>query len=128
MAEKKVPFGHQGFQQRMRAIPFRINSAAENVAMNQGMADVAKVAVDGWISSPGHCKNLLAKHTYCAIGVYCNSVSNKWYLTQLVRCMKLVHTQTALFSLLHRGKGENVWVLYFNNRHNVVLLISFTVQ
>jgi len=47
------------------------------------MSSVAKVAVDGWIQSPGHRKNLLhAQMVYCGIGVYQNS-AGAWYLTQL---------------------------------------------
>lgn len=84
MGDGKVPFGHQGFDGRMRQYPFRARSAAENVAMNYGVADVAKVAVDGWIQSPGHRKNLLSKTQWCGIGVYQNS-SGHWYLTQLVK-------------------------------------------
>lgn len=43
MGDKKVPFGHQGFDGRVKKYPFSVKTAAENVAMNQGMADVAKV-------------------------------------------------------------------------------------
>jgi len=82
MGDGKVPFGHAGFNERVRQYPFHAISAAENVAMNYGMSTVAKVAVDGWIDSPGHRKNLLANHNYCGIGVYQNS-RGAWYLTQL---------------------------------------------
>lgn len=47
-----------------------------------GVSEVAKVAVNGWIESPGHCKNLLGNFTYCGIGVYMNH-EGKYYLTQL---------------------------------------------
>ncbi len=83
MGDGKVPFGHQGFNERVKQYPFSVRGAAENVAMSQGMRDVAKVAVDGWIQSPGHRKNLLAPSMeYCGIGVYKNS-QGAWYLTQL---------------------------------------------
>ena len=82
MAEGKVPFGHQGFKERVRAYPFAHSTAAENVAMNSGTVDVARVSVDGWISSPGHCKNLLGDFDYCGIGVYRNA-KDQFYLTQL---------------------------------------------
>lgn len=82
MGDGKVLFGHQGFDDRVRQYPFRSKSAAENVAMNQGVAEIARVAVDGWIQSPGHRKNLLSKMTWCGIGVYQNS-KGAWYLTQL---------------------------------------------
>lgn len=55
MAEGRVKFGHDGFQQRVAAFPFAYSSAAENVAYNQGLpyTSVARVAVDGWINSAG---------------------------------------------------------------------------
>jgi uncharacterized protein YkwD len=41
-----------------------------------------RTAVNGWIDSPGHRKNLLARHTHCGIGVYCND-AGAYYSTQL---------------------------------------------
>jgi uncharacterized protein YkwD len=52
MGEGKVPFGHQGFKERVSKFPLRYQSAAENVAMNNGTVEIARVAVDGWIDSP----------------------------------------------------------------------------
>lgn len=83
MGNGRVPFGHQGFNNRFRAFPFPFTrGGAENVAMNAGLADVAKVAVDGWINSPGHRKNMLGNFNYSGIGVVRNS-QGAWYLTQL---------------------------------------------
>ena len=82
MGDKRVKFGHDGFNARMRAMPFEITSFAENVAMSSGMRDVAGVAVNGWIESAGHRKNLLSRSSMCAIGVYQNK-QGAWYLTQL---------------------------------------------
>jgi hypothetical protein len=39
MAEGKVPFGHDEFQNRMNKVPFFVRSFSENVAFNLGMAD-----------------------------------------------------------------------------------------
>jgi uncharacterized protein YkwD len=41
MASGKVPFGHQGFQQRVTAVAIPYSSAAENVAYNQGYSEEA---------------------------------------------------------------------------------------
>jgi len=82
MGDGKVPFGHAGFDQRVRQYPMSYRSAAENVAMSSGLPEVARVAVNGWIDSPGHRKNLLSNSIYCGIGVYQNS-KGAWYLTQL---------------------------------------------
>jgi len=82
MGDGKAKFSHDGFHDRVAKYPFPSRSAAENLAMNHGLENVAKVAVDGWIDSPGHRKNLLSNHNYCGIGVYRNS-SGAFYLTQL---------------------------------------------
>eukprot|EP01112_Ceratiomyxa_fruticulosa_P011592 TRINITY_DN3156_c0_g3_i2.p1 TRINITY_DN3156_c0_g3~~TRINITY_DN3156_c0_g3_i2.p1 ORF type:complete len:395 (-),score=77.37 TRINITY_DN3156_c0_g3_i2:140-1324(-) len=82
MAEGVVPFGHQGFDKRVASYPFSHRSAAENVAMNRGFGDVARIAVDGWIQSPGHRKNLLSRSIHCTIGVH-QADNGAWYLTQL---------------------------------------------
>jgi uncharacterized protein YkwD len=57
MASGAAPFSHDGFDARTRRFPSH-RTAGENLAMNKGMADVARAAVDGWIKSPGHRKNL----------------------------------------------------------------------
>ena len=70
MADGKVPFGHQGFNDRMRKVPFYVQSFSENVAYNMGCADPVETAVRGWINSPGHRKNMLGRNTICGIAVY----------------------------------------------------------
>lgn len=82
MAEHKVAFGHDGFQERIRQYPMAHRSAAENVAMSRGLSDVAQTAVNGWINSPGHRKNLVSRSEYCGIGCY-EGADGSWYLTQL---------------------------------------------
>jgi len=81
MAEGRVPFGHQGFTGRMKRMPGIVRGAAENVAWNTGGDDVAKIAVDGWIDSPGHRRNMLGNYDECGIGVY--EHNGRFYLTQL---------------------------------------------
>lgn len=39
MAEGKVPFGHDGFQDRMRKVTFYVRSFSENVAYNHNVGD-----------------------------------------------------------------------------------------
>ena len=82
MGDGKVPFSHTGFDERVKCYPFSYRAAAENLAMSHGLRGVAKVAVNGWIDSPGHRKNLLSDQTFCGIGVYRN-VAGAYYLTQL---------------------------------------------
>eukprot|EP01016_Furgasonia_blochmanni_P040768 TRINITY_DN5225_c0_g1_i1.p2 TRINITY_DN5225_c0_g1~~TRINITY_DN5225_c0_g1_i1.p2 ORF type:complete len:219 (+),score=52.14 TRINITY_DN5225_c0_g1_i1:94-657(+) len=83
MADRKVPFGHQGFNDRFRQVKFGKKSMCENVAYMNGYSDVAKVAVDGWINSPGHRKNLLSDSNVCGIACY-RREDGTWYLTQLL--------------------------------------------
>lgn len=84
MAMKIVPFGHDGAKERFAAYPFRSSSAAENVAWSSGMpfADLARTHVQGWIDSPGHRKNMLAHHNWCAVAIFKNP-QGAYYSTQL---------------------------------------------
>ena len=84
MGEKIVPFGHKGFNERVNQFPFFYTLACENVYMCKGFInyDIATLAVNGWINSPGHRKNLLSNSTHCAIANYINK-SGAFYLTQM---------------------------------------------
>lgn len=82
MASGEAPFSHDGFHARVQAFPISHRSAAENLALNQGVSDVAQAAVDGWIKSPGHEKNLRGAFNFCGIGT-ARSANGTFYLTQL---------------------------------------------
>ena len=84
MGDKKVPFGHKGFNNRIRQFPFHFSKAFENVFMGDGYSqyDIAQEGVDGWINSPGHRRNLLSDSTHCAIATYRNA-NGAFYLTQM---------------------------------------------
>jgi uncharacterized protein YkwD len=82
MASGAMPFSHDGFDQRVRAYPVPYRSAGENLALNKGVAEVAKSAVDGWIKSPGHEKNLRGAFNLCGIGA-ARASNGTFYLTQL---------------------------------------------
>ena len=60
MADEIVPIGHDGFAERERMVQFFHRSFAENVAYNHNCGDPVEMAVNGWINSPGHRKNLLS--------------------------------------------------------------------
>jgi uncharacterized protein YkwD len=70
MATKRVPFSHDGFEERVRNIAGKlgtIRSSAENVAYGDQSAEEV---VQGWIKSAGHRKNIEgAKYTITGIGV-----------------------------------------------------------
>ncbi|MEH2437052.1 MAG: CAP domain-containing protein [Nostoc sp.] len=82
MANGKVPFGHTGFSERIKAIGIRYSSAGENVAYNQGYSDPAKTAVEGWLKSPGHLANIRGNFNKTGIGVASNS-RGEIYFTQI---------------------------------------------
>lgn len=82
MANGKVPFSHNGFEQRVTAIPLRYNNASENVAVNRGYSNPASQAVTGWLESPGHLKNIQGNFNLTGIGVAANK-KGEVYLTQI---------------------------------------------
>jgi uncharacterized protein YkwD len=84
MSKGTVPFGHQGFQQRIQAIArvIPLMAAAENVAYNSGYNDPATVAVQGWLKSPGHKINIEGNYNLTGIGV-AKSRTGAYYFTQI---------------------------------------------
>jgi uncharacterized protein YkwD len=82
MASGRVPFGHTGFSQRIKAIGISYASAGENVAYNMGATDPATRAVQGWLKSPGHLANIRGNFNKTGIGVATNS-AGKVYFTQI---------------------------------------------
>ncbi len=84
MGEGVVPFGHKGFNERIKQFNFIYYRACENVFMCQGYSqyNIAENAVKGWINSYGHRQNLLSDTSHCAIATYKNNYG-EFYLTQL---------------------------------------------
>ena len=84
MANGAVPFGHDGFEQRVqalaKAIPYK--AAAENVADNQGYNDPATQAVQGWLKSDGHRRNIEGQYNLTGIGIALNA-NGEYYFTQI---------------------------------------------
>ncbi len=69
MASGKTSFGHDGFDKRVKKVEKNLGtgSVAENVFMASYEAD-GNEAVEEWIDSPGHRKNLLNK-SYKRVGL-----------------------------------------------------------
>ena len=82
MAKGKVPFGHTGFSQRVKAVGIPYSLAGENVAYNQGYGDPATVAFEGWLKSPGHLATIRGNYNKTGIGVVSNS-RGEIYFTQI---------------------------------------------
>ena len=75
---------HDGFQERVGAIAQTLTyrGAGENVASNQGYADPATQAVQGWLNSPGHRQNIEGNFDATGIGV-AQAADGTYYLTQI---------------------------------------------
>ncbi|MGB7709404.1 MAG: CAP domain-containing protein [Microcoleus sp.] len=82
MASGKVKFSHDGFDGRVKAITIPYQSVAENVAYNMGYSDPVRNAVDGWIKSDGHRKNMEGQFNLTGIGIAKNA-KGEYYFTQL---------------------------------------------
>ena len=84
MANKQVLFSHNGFEQRVERIGSTISyrSAAENVAFNQGHSDPATQAVQGWLGSSGHLKNIEGQFDLTGIGASKNN-AGEYFFTQI---------------------------------------------
>jgi uncharacterized protein YkwD len=82
MASGKVKFSHDGFDGRAKAIAIPYQSVAENVAYNMGFSDPVRNAVDGWIKSDGHRKNMEGQFNLTGIGIAKNA-KGEYYFTQL---------------------------------------------
>lgn len=84
MANGKVPFGHNGFSERVKVISTMIpySAAAENVAYNKGYSDPATKAVEGWLNSTGHRQNIEGNYNLTGIGVALNA-KGEYYFTQI---------------------------------------------
>ncbi len=82
MANGKVSFSHDGFEGRAKAITIPYKSVAENLAYNFGYSDPVRNAVEGWIKSDGHRKNMEGQFNVTGIGVAKNA-KGEYYFTQL---------------------------------------------
>jgi uncharacterized protein YkwD len=85
MADGEVDFGHDGFGDRvdqMKALIARFGGAGENVLFTSQLNDVAPRAVQMWLHSPHHLRNIRGDYNLSAIGVW-QAKSGALYFTQL---------------------------------------------
>lgn len=84
MAKGEVKFSHDGSRQRFQAvgqkIPYRV--IGENLAYNSGYADPGRKAVEGWIESDGHRRNMEGNFNLTGIGIARNR-KGEYYFTQI---------------------------------------------
>jgi uncharacterized protein YkwD len=76
--------GHEGFNDRVQSVSKEIvyRSAAENVGYNVGYAQPEAIAMEDWIGSPGHQKNLVGRYDLTGIGSAKND-RGETYFTQI---------------------------------------------
>jgi uncharacterized protein YkwD len=76
--------GHEGFNDRVQSVSKEIvyRSAAENVGYNVGYAQPEAIAMEDWINSPGHQKNLVGRYDLTGIGAAKND-RGETYFTQI---------------------------------------------
>ncbi len=74
---------HDGFENRWEAIQKVIaaRGIAENVAFNKGHSRPDNIAVQGWIKSPGHHKNMIGNYNATGIGIV--EKDGKYFFTQI---------------------------------------------
>lgn len=91
MANHAVPFGHTGFNQRMKHVYHDIADAdggAENVAYNY---KTARIVVDGWIKSRGHQRNIVGRYNMTGIGIVRDGAGKLYYTQLFVRTHDHAH-------------------------------------
>lgn len=83
MAEGRLPFGHDRFEQREAEITrlLAIRSMAENVAYDSRPSTAAR-AVEGWLASPGHRANIEGAFQATGVGV-ARAPDGTYFLTQI---------------------------------------------
>jgi uncharacterized protein YkwD len=81
---KKGSMNHDGFRERVDSVAQTIayRSAAENVATNMGFERPDTVAIEGWIESPGHHRNMIGRYDLTGIGVV-QDAKGEYYFTQI---------------------------------------------
>ncbi len=84
MADGSLPFGHDGFGDRFQQMHVIVNAmgGAENIAFNNGYEDPGLEAVNGWIESDGHRRNMEGDYTLTGIGIAVSD-DGTYYFTQL---------------------------------------------
>jgi uncharacterized protein YkwD len=75
---------HDGFNERVDSVSQTIvyRKAAENVAYNMGYAQPDLIAIQDWIESPGHHRNMTGPYDMTGIGVSQNA-KGEYYFTQI---------------------------------------------
>lgn len=84
MAKGSIPFGHLGFDQRAKSLNKALGyqAVSENVAYMTTRANMASIAVQSWINSEKHRKNIEGRFNLTGIGVS-RSATGEVFFTQM---------------------------------------------
>ncbi|MEP0917821.1 CAP domain-containing protein [Leptolyngbya sp. DQ-M1] len=87
MAKKAVPFGHQGFEKRAKAITSSIPARAtsENVAWIMSRRDPIGQVVEAWIKSQKHRENIEGNFNVTGIGIGLSAMGEYYFTQDFVR-------------------------------------------
>lgn len=83
MADKKVDFGHDGFDDRFDKVKhLGVRKFGENVAYSYNVKNPLQTAVTGWMNSKGHRENILNDFSETGMGIAFDK-KGTFYVTQL---------------------------------------------
>ena len=85
MASGDSDFGHDGFSERIAHLKETkpgIGGAGENVLYSSDLNDIATRAVQMWLHSPHHLKNIRGDYNYSGLGVW-QDKDGTMYFTQI---------------------------------------------
>jgi uncharacterized protein YkwD len=84
MAQQRISLGHRGFAKRVKRISrfLSLRAVAENVGYNKGYPDSAQRAVDTWLGSTEHRRNIEGDFRLTGIGVV-RDPQGACYFTQI---------------------------------------------
>ena len=84
MADRDIPFGHEGLVQRAQTIRKRYpySRVAENIGAIKGYNNPATEIVEGWLQSSKHLKNIRGDFELTGVGI-AKSRSGVYYFTQI---------------------------------------------
>jgi len=85
MASGDVDFGHDGFGERvthLKTVMIGLTGAGENVLKTDDPDQIARRAVDLWLKSPHHLKNIRGDFNYSGMGIW-KSEDGFIYFTQI---------------------------------------------
>lgn len=83
MASGRVPFSHEGFEERNKKAGKILTGIKRGFAENVAYGSLtAKEVLNGWEKSAGHRKNMLGNYKYIGVGIAADT-KGTFYFTQI---------------------------------------------